>query len=369
MCSTMSCPSLAAISAAKAGGRSAVLTWSTCTATPLASPHSLTNWSNQTSWRGTKWLQRRIFRLVPEMLVVVGVCLKVAAPAPVRKNGVAAASASVAPAPASVEHRYAGRSHGAAGRDPSCRSFASEASSPPLHRHRRLMQGSNHLGRSVSSEHKTGQGRESGVGSQESRVRSRDGWQATLPTCRLADSPTRRLTIGHLSYRPASLLPANCDNRPMCANRRHHTVMWRSSVRRQRTCLPNAARSQAEIAFARGAAMNGGYTRWIDNLSVAMTDDGSRRGVLRLAGALGAGRFLAEASGTAATGRKTGKGKGKEKKASPSPNPNPSRPGRGRAATARAPRNRSGPATGTNQPLRVHLPLVRWGRQARVLHP
>ena len=69
--------------------------------------------------------------------------------------------------------------------------------------------------------------------------------------------------------------------------------------------------------------MNGGYTRWIDKLSVAMTGDGSRRGILRLAGALGAGRFLAEASGTAATGRKTGKGKGKGKKGKPKPKPKP----------------------------------------------
>src|ERR671912_1747283 len=46
-----------------------------------------------------------MLRLVPEMLVVVGVCRSVAAPAPVRKKGVAAASVSVAPAPLSIVRR------------------------------------------------------------------------------------------------------------------------------------------------------------------------------------------------------------------------------------------------------------------------
>src|SRR5918995_1211629 len=44
------------------GGTSATLMWSTVTLTPTCWPQSATNWSNHSSWLGTKWLHIRMER-------------------------------------------------------------------------------------------------------------------------------------------------------------------------------------------------------------------------------------------------------------------------------------------------------------------
>src|SRR5690349_4666522 len=61
--------------------------WSTVAFTPLAAPHSLTNWSYHVSYDGTKWLHSTIFN-----------SLSAATALRTKKNGIVSA---VAPAPAS----------------------------------------------------------------------------------------------------------------------------------------------------------------------------------------------------------------------------------------------------------------------------
>ena len=58
---TTSCPDFAAISAPKRAGIVVTSMWSTVTFTPTLRPHSSAKRSNHLSWRGTKWLQSRIF--------------------------------------------------------------------------------------------------------------------------------------------------------------------------------------------------------------------------------------------------------------------------------------------------------------------
>src|SRR5919202_3313055 len=70
--SNRSWPAPAEASAARRAGMSALRMWSIFTSTLFLSPQSLAYLSNQSSYAGTKWLQRRILSDAPDLGLASG---------------------------------------------------------------------------------------------------------------------------------------------------------------------------------------------------------------------------------------------------------------------------------------------------------